>query len=124
METATKPINVNREKLIVLSNAARELQQGGCEGMTINEILIEEFYSDETHREFHTFGDWKKKGMNIKKGEKAFLIWGRKRENKDAQPEQQQEQPKPAQEEQGEKYQFFPLCYLFSNAQVEKQSND
>ena len=120
METTTKLININREKLIILSNAARELQQEECEGMTINEILIEEFYTDAKNTEFHTFGDWRKKGMSVKKGEKAFLIWGRKRDNKEAQPEKEE----PKQDEEGEKYRFFPLCYLFSNAQVQKQGDD
>ncbi|MFP9114298.1 ArdC-like ssDNA-binding domain-containing protein [Flavobacterium sp. RHBU_3] len=109
----TKPVNENRERLRKLSEEARELQEIDFPELSINEILINVFYANEAHKEFNTFGEWKKQGMSIKKGEKGFLIWGKKRELK---PE---EKAKDEQAENEDKTEFFPICYLFSNAQVE-----
>lgn len=83
--------------------------------MGINEILIDEFYTDAEHYEFHTFHGWKEKGMNIKKGATAFLIWGKKRSSKQEGAEPQNEEEKA--------FQFFPVCYLFSNNQVEPRTD-
>lgn len=101
----------NRQKLIQLSIKAREIREDEClEDSTINEIIRLFFYTDETHQTFNTFWEWKDKGYKVKKGEKAFLFWGSKRKNK---------QDDQAQSQEEESYSFFPLCYVFSNAQVE-----
>ena len=102
-----------RQQLIALSQEARELQKDKLNDMTINEILVNVYYRDADNTEFYTFYQWKEQGMKIKKGAKAFLVWGKKKEGKGA--EQQQEQ----QEKEAETYEYFPLCYLFSNNQVE-----
>ena len=108
--------NEKRSKLIEISKIAKEKQLNDCEGMSINEILVEEFYTDDDNFEFNTFQQWKQKGMNIKKGATAFLVWGKKRKNKEVSAE-------PATEEE-KAFEFFPVCYLFSNNQVQPQSND
>ena len=110
--TATKS---KRQTLIELSQLAKIRQATDCEGMGINEILIDEFYTDAENSEFHTFHGWKEKGMNIKKGATAFLIWGKKRSSKQGEAEPQNDEEKA--------FQFFPVCYLFSNNQVEPQSD-
>lgn len=113
MEASTKMAKYkeNRQKLIQLSIKAREIREDEClEDSTINEIIRLFFYTDETHQTFNTFWEWKDKGYKVKKGEKAFLFWGSKRKNK---------QDDQAQSQEEESYSFFPLCYVFSNAQVE-----
>jgi antirestriction protein ArdC len=101
----------NRQKLIELSIKAREIREDeGLGDSTINEIIRLYFYTDDTHQVFNTFWEWKDKGYKVKKGEKAFLFWGSKRKNK---------QDDQAQSQEEETYSFFPLCYVFSNAQVE-----
>lgn len=100
----------NRHKLIQLSIQAREIREEECLDSTINEIIRLYFYTDDTHQIFNTFWEWKDKGYKVKKGEKAFLFWGSKRKNKQDQQAQSQEE---------ESYSFYPLCYVFSNAQVE-----
>lgn len=101
----------NRQKLIELSIKAREIREDeGLGDSTINEIIRLFIYTDKTHQIFNTFWEWKDKGYKVKKGEKAFLFWGSKRKNK------QDDQAKSQEEET---YSFFPLCYVFSNAQVE-----
>lgn len=75
---------------------------------TINDAIIAMYQTDE-HREFHTYKQWKEKGYQVRKGETAFLVWARPLE---AQAEQEQ----PTEEGKGK---FFPVCFLFSNAQVD-----
>jgi hypothetical protein len=106
----------HREKkslLIKLSKQAKEIQEMEDEPRNINSILIEDFYSKGEHKEFSTFHEWIKKGQKVKKGEKAFLVWGRKRKNNQ---DQATTEPKTEEEKQ---FSFYPLCYLFSNAQVQ-----
>lgn len=108
--------NEKRNALIELSKIAKMRQEEDLEGMSINEILVEVFYTDKENFEFNTFKQWKQKGMNIKKGATAFLVWGSKRKNKEVQAEPVSEDEKT--------FEFFPVCYLFSNNQVQPQSND
>lgn len=106
-----KKINPKRAKLIQLSNKAREMREEleELEGETINSIVIDYFYKDINHQQFETYRQWRELGYQVKKGSKAFVIWGRKRKA------QKQEKEK----EEKDEYKFFPLAYLFSNAQVE-----
>lgn len=100
-----------RDKLRELSKLAKNKMQLDCEGMSVNEILIQEFYTNEEHQIFKTFHDWKKEDFFVKKGETAFLIWGKpKALNK-------KEQTEPNEDET----EFFPICFLFSNAQVKQK---
>ena len=102
-----------RKALRELSNIAKMRMQMDCEGMTVNEILIEHFYTSEEHTEFKTLHDWNKEGYKVNKGAKAFLIWGKPRATNKEQPQNQ--------ENEEEESEFYPLCYLFSNAQVTKK---
>lgn len=106
-----------RKALRELSKLARQLMEGPCEGMTVNEIIVEEFYTNKENKEFHTLKQWNKKGYKVKKGSEAFTVWGTTRTIEGKTTEQPQNQ-KPEDEEEDE---FYPLCYLFSNAQVEKR---
>lgn len=99
--------------LIKLSKLAKEIQEIEDEPRNINAILIEDFYQKGEHKEFNTFHEWIKKGHKVKKGEKAFLVWGSKRKNS-----QDQATAEPKTEAEKE-FSFYPLCYLFSNAQVQ-----
>ena len=102
-----------REKLRELSKIAKIRMAMDCEGMTVNEILVDEFYTDEENQEFKTLHTWSKEGYKVVKGSTAFLIWGKPKEiiKKDAPPKNDDEDAD----------EFFPMCYLFSNAQVIKR---
>lgn len=102
-----------RKALQELSKIAKIRMNMDLEGMSVNQILVDEFYTDETHHEFKTFHDWKKKGYSVNKGAKSFLIWGKPKvkNSKDDKPKNEDE----------EEDEFYPLCYLFSNAQVTKK---
>jgi hypothetical protein len=111
----TKNIELYREKrkeLQELSKIAKMRIKADCEGMSVNEVLISEFYSDEENQEFKTLHDWNKSGFRVVKGSTAFIIWGKPK------PLKKEEEANQSQNQEEEKDDFFPLCYLFSNAQV------
>ena len=69
-------------------------------------------YRNTMYNEFLTFKGWKEKGFKVKKGEKAFLVWGKKRKKEVEENEEAKE------------FSFFPLAFIFSNAQVEQINLD
>lgn len=115
METKTQNTEnqTKREQLKELSKIAKQFQNTSCSEMTINEILIKHFYTSEKDQEFKTIWQWNKEGYNVNKGEKAFLIWGK--------PKAIDKTENPDKEEATEEADFFPICFLFSNAQVTKK---
>jgi len=78
---------------------------------TLNSIIIDMFYKVDDNVEFKTFHDWKKENKKVRKGERGFVIWG-----KPLKAQGKEEKEKEPNEENGE---FFPICHLFSNKQVE-----
>jgi len=100
-----------REKLKSLSAGAKKLVKIGAFD-TVNEAIIETIYKNDGHTHFNTFFGWKLDGFNVKKGSKAFLVWGKPRKVK------KQE----VQEGEKDEFSHFPLAYLFSNLQVEPQA--
>lgn len=104
--TAKTSIQEKREVLKQFSKAVAPAVKSG-QFDNINEALINTIYKDETHQTFKTYEQWKAEGKQVQKGEKAFLVWGK--------PKGTREDEAPQDED---KSQFFPLCFLFSNAQV------
>jgi hypothetical protein len=103
-----------RKELKELSKLAKARIETDCEGMTVNEVLINEFYTSNEHQEFNTLFEWNNKGYKVKKGSQSFCVWGSpKTRNSEKEAEKNN-----SEEEETE---FYPLCYLFSNAQVEKR---
>ena len=98
-----------KEKLILLSNKLRKFVKDDV-FKTVNEAVLRE-YSNGENLEFHTFKNWIKKGSKVKKGEKAFMIWGKPPKVKKEKEEKNEE---------AEFSNYFPVCYVFSNLQVEK----
>jgi len=105
-----------RKQLKEISKIAKMRMSEDCEGMTINEILVQEFYTDEENTEFKTLPQWNKEGYKVKKGAVSFLVWGKP---KKVEKEQQEQTTNPENEEDDDE--FFPVCYLFSNNQVIKR---
>lgn len=116
-----------KEKLKILSEQAREFKQNlinkaptleqaeVIQEMRVNDIILNYFYKDAENTEFHSYKGWQELGMQVKKGSKAFVIWGRKRQNID---------DKKAATEEKDQYKFFPLAFVFSNNQVTPIEND
>lgn len=103
-----------REALKELSKQVKPLVKTE-EFDTVNEAVIELFYRDEDNQEFNTLHEWNKKGYKVKRGSKAFAVWASPRKLKPT-------DPAPDDSEEGKEDKFYPLCYLFSNAQVERRA--
>lgn len=101
-----------RESLKALSGPAKLLVQMGAFD-TVNEAIIETVYSSKEHQVFKTFNEWARQGFKVVKGSKAFAVW--------AKPKQAQNHDKA---KEGDEYKYFPICYLFSNAQVERRAEN
>lgn len=89
------------------------------EGLTVNDLLMIYAYNPLNKLIFKSFKAWQHDGMQVKKGSKAFLLWGEpvKSEKGEAQTEPPQAK---ATGDKPEKYaKFFPLAFVFSSEQVE-----
>lgn len=109
-----------QEKRRFLSALSRDLGPMIEEGVydTVNEALLDLYRQQEgTEATFNTFREWKEMGYSIKKGERAFLVWGRP---KDA----QRVETHPDESGEADEYKFFPLAFLFSSNQVEKKGGE
>lgn len=103
----TRKTNPRREELKELSAGLKELVKIG-EVPTINEGL-KEIYKTNGHDELKTLRQWNKDGKRVIKGEKALLLWGSPRKI---------DLKKASKEEEADKMDFYPICYVFSNKQV------
>jgi len=84
------------------------------ESKTVNYFLTNFIYpASEGTKVYKTFHEWKKEGATVKKGEKAFLIWG-----SPVNAKHQAEDQRAEEEDKGHEYEFYPLCYVFSEYQV------
>ncbi len=102
-------MKAKRIMLAKLSQQVRVLVESG-QFDSINEALIAN-YSNGKPLKFNTFKQWKEKGFSVKKGEKAFLVWGTPR----------QVPVDPEADAESEEFKFWPVCYLFSEKQVQKR---
>lgn len=90
----------------------------------LNYFIVKYIYTPQGEKkEFKTFHEWKAEGASVKKGEKAFLIWGQPRKGVKYGEETEQatntpKEPQTEAEKLAREYDFFPLCYLFSEDQV------
>lgn len=99
---------VRREQLKVLSRALKaQMKTGAIDAENVNDALIQ-VYSVEGHAEFKTFSQWKSLGKSIIKGSTAFAVWGSPQAVQDQDPEGDHDE-----------FRYWPLCYLFSDKQVQ-----
>jgi hypothetical protein len=105
----TDEMKEKRHGLIELSQCAKVLVKEGVFS-SVNEALLA-MYADGTEiNEFNTLKQWNEKGYRVRKGEKAFLVWGQPRQA--AQVSEGSAEP--------EEYKFWPVCFLFADTQVFK----
>lgn len=119
-DVPAKKTNPNREALKQLSKIAKmAVAQGMAD--SVNGYLLEVYEQQEGEgAEFNTLREWNKKGYTVKKGSKAFLIWGKKKEKEESAAKVQEDTSQQG-EEQEEQANFWPVCYLFSSNQVTKR---
>lgn len=111
-EPKKRPIDEARERLKLLSLEVKDLVEDGT-FFTINDAIVETLYKDDTHRIFKSYRQWKKEGHQVRKGEKAFLLWARPKEIQKPIAEAI------TAEDLENMMKYFPIAYLFSNAQVD-----
>ena len=95
---------------------------------TINEMLRAYYEKQNNITELNTFDQWKEKGYQVRRGEKAFLFWGKPRRKESERLTEDAERAgvtlEDATEEQIIKTKsdtdFYPLCYLFDISQCHK----
>jgi hypothetical protein len=104
-DEATNALAEARDILKTLSQEVYDLVESGT-FPTVNDALMETLYKDGPHREFKNYAQWRREGFRVKAGEKPFLLWGRPKDIEQA-------------EEAQEAGKYFPLAYVFSNAQIE-----
>ena len=97
-------IAAQRAALKVLTQSLRPKVASG-EFPTVNQALLAS-YQTKKHMTFNTYEGWFKAGKVVKKNSKPFLVWGAPVERTD---------------EYGKSYSYFPVRYLYSNAQVVDQ---
>ena len=107
-----RPIDEARERLKILSLEVADLVADET-FFSINDAIVETLYKDEANRMFKSYGQWKKEGYQVRKGEKAFLLWAKPKEIQRPLAENKAK-------ELDEMMKYFPLAYLFSNAQVDQ----
>jgi hypothetical protein len=100
-----------KDKFMQLSALSKSLVNVNPDYGKVNDLLIE-FYLEDLPEgtELKPFNKWKEEGYHIKKGSTGYLIWGKPRKKEDMKELAENGEPK-----------MFPICYLFSSLQVEKQ---
>lgn len=129
--TSITKMQEKRAQLIELSEKAKKIRahmvstattaegQMFWETRTVNYMLLNYVYTTE-ETVFQTFNQWKEKGATIKKGAKATVIWGQPRKGGVSLEDKLKKDPHtvPVDDPTAEEYEFFPLCYLFSEHDV------
>ncbi len=110
-----RPIEISRDLLKAQSVAVRSHVESG-QFETINDALIETVYRDGKNQEFKSYREWKKEGYQVRKGEKAYLLWGKPKEHNPFKTEPEQKITGNVTPEEHDP--FYPVAFVFSNAQV------
>ena len=95
-------IFMKRDELRKLSQSVMPMVKEGTY-KNVNMALIESCYKTDGHEIFKSYEGWKLDGFQVRKGEKAFLVWSTPKNNEEK-PEEK----------------FFRVAFLFSNLQVDK----
>lgn len=107
MKTKSK-INEKRQLLKGLSTPIKMMVKEGRFN-SVNDGL-KSIYAEEGHTELKTIQQWNRDGKQVKKGEKALLLWGSPRKFEKVNTDT----------DQVDEMDFFPICFVFSNQQVIK----
>lgn len=116
-----------RTALKQISDNIRMLQEMGefPHFNTMNEAIVEYYKQEQNDSslEFKTFMQWKEEGFTVIKGQKGFVVWGRKKQSKKEVEEEKAEEQEATSETEKKELEFFPISHVFSSAQVQKLEN-
>ncbi len=101
---ATKNNSAIAAQIAAMKSLTQSLRPKVASGefLSVNQALLAS-YQTKKHTTFNTYEGWLKAGKVVKKNSKPFLVWGAPVEKPGA---------------DGEPYTYFPVHYLYSNAQV------
>jgi hypothetical protein len=102
----TNKIHERRAALKAMSKPLQPLVKEGAID-SINEGL-KAIYKQAGHEVLNTLQQWNQQGKRVKKGERALLLW--------AKPRLLQRMNEETTEV--DEFDYWPICYVFSNAQV------
>lgn len=111
-----KQRNPRRDELISLSVKIRPYVKINV-FKSINEGVRSFYRSLYPSETFDTFAGWRANGYKVKKGSHGLPIWASPRNGVDWEKVPADSTIKEG--DNGELYEFFPICYLFSSEQVE-----
>lgn len=101
----------------MIAKAETAAEQLNAAATTLNFIITGMYQAETGCKEFKTFKDWKEAGYKVKKGVSGFPVWGTPKQiTKKLETEEGEELHSDPQE-------FWPLCYLFNESQVEKMDD-
>ncbi len=117
-----------RQWLIAISaqfQAQRDLMELMGEPVpTINELIKAYYRKENGVTDLRTYDQWKEEGYQVRRGEKAFLVWGKpkSKQQKQAEPTTDEDEPtvEPIEQTTAKKDDFYPVCYLFDISQCHK----
>ena len=101
-------IKEKREQLATISKKLRPLVESG-DFEKINDAIKQMVYAPDGHTVLKTYRQWQEEGKQVKRGEKALILW--------AKPKEVQKKEEGKQTEDID-YSFFPICHVFSQKQV------
>ena len=115
MENIFDSAKTIQEKREILKGLSKPLQQLGKNGAinTVNDGL-KEIYAQSGHIQLKTLQQWNRDGKRVVKGSHALCLWGA--------PKPIDKQQEDNQDGENDPTDFYPICFVFSNLQVnEKQ---
>lgn len=109
MENLFESATTIQEKRTILKQLSKPLQDlAKCGKIDSVNDGLKTIYQSDGHIVLKTFNQWRKDGKSVKKGERALCLWGS--------PKRKGEEH---QEAEQDKLDFYPICYVFSNLQVQ-----
>ena len=122
VEPTAKPMTAKQEQARNRREELRNLSAGfqakrqmlemmGQPVPTINEMILAHYAKEYGTTELNTYDQWQEKGYQVKRGEKAFLVWGKPKNHRTitTTDEETGEEKK----EEVTTDDFYPVCYLF-----------
>lgn len=115
MKTTEEKKAAARERRQQLSELSRTLKAAAAltgENLTVNELL-KRYYDKQEGRtlELNTFEQWKKEGLQVKRGAVSFMIWGKPLKEQRTETEEEKDGELSPMDD------FFPICHLFDRSQ-------
>ena len=117
-----RPPSPGRLKLQKLSEQAHTARAAGLYVGTINEFVVATYAAETGHppESFRTIPQLKEEGLRVKKGSKAFMVWGAPRKATDTADTADTADTDTADTaDASARYRFWPTCNLFTPDQVE-----